>query len=174
MPLYEFYCRPCHTIFTFRSARVAPRAEPGCPACGGRLTREVSAFAPIVKGGAANPEESDAPRNDAAAARMEQALASMGSRVEALADEEGDPREAVRVMRDLAEAGGLRFNRDVCEAMDRIESGEDPERVDETFGEVFETDHPFETEAGNATRAVAAWRKMRGPRRDPTWHDLPQ
>lgn len=170
MPLYEFYCEPCHTIFTFRSPRVDTATVPACPACGATLKREVSAFAPIMRGESA-PEAS--PDGDAAR-RMDEVLARMGERVQALDDEDADPRDAVKVMQEMAEAGGLTFNKEVQEALSRIEAGEDPERIDEEFKEVFDTENPFaESDGESGGRLSELWRRMRGPRRDPKWHDLP-
>ena len=169
MPLYEFYCEPCHTVFTFRSARVDTVTVPLCPRCGKGLKREVSPFAHIVSG--AVKEE---PGGEAAGAEhMGQAAEQLGERLQALDDDGADPREAVRVMRELASAGGLHFNREVREAMARIEAGEDPEKIDEEFKEVFESDNLFaeaESEAGG--RLSDLWRRVRGPRRDPVWRDL--
>ena len=169
MPLYEFYCQPCHTIFTFRSPRVDTVTLPPCPVCGARLRREVSAFAAIVRGAAAPDTAADGD----AAVRMDEVLERMGERIQSLDDEDADPREAVKVMKEMAAAGGLTFNAEVCEALARIEAGEDPEKIDEEFKEVFESDNPFaeaESEAGG--RLSDLWRRMRGPRRDPVWRDL--
>jgi putative FmdB family regulatory protein len=173
MPLYEFYCGPCHTIFTFRSARVDTVTVPPCPKCGQPLKREISPFAHIVKGASKTPDAGDG-LEGGAGDRMEQAAARLGDRLQALDDDNADPREAVRVMRELADAGGLRFNAEVREAMARIEAGEDPEKVDETFSEVFDTDNPFEPDgdASGAAQGRAVLRRLRGPVRDPKWHEL--
>lgn len=176
MPLYEFYCEACHTIFTFRSSRVDTATVPGCPACGRPLKREVSVFAHIVRGASKAPDAAgDATEpGDAMSDRLEQAAGRLGERLQALDDDDADPRDAVRVMRELADAGGLRFNAEVREAMARIEAGEDPERIDEQFSEVFDTDNPFEAgDAPEASVSARAWlRKLRGPARDPNWYDL--
>lgn len=171
MPLYEFYCGPCHTVFTFRSLRVDTATTPECPVCGVTLTREVSPFAHITRGG----REESVPDDSGALDRMDDVLAKMGDRVQALDDDDADPREAVKVMREMAAAGGLGFKREVREALDRIEAGEDPEKVEEEFREVFETDNPFaEPEDGEQSGGAAGgwWRKLRGPRRDPKWYDM--
>ena len=169
MPLYEFYCEPCHTIFTFRSPRVDTVTVPACPVCGALLKREVSAFAHIVRGKSAP----DASADGDAASRMDEVLARMGERVQALDDEDADPREAVKVMKEMAAAGGLAFNKEVQEAMSRIEAGEDPGKIDEEFKEVFDTDNPFaEGEEDGAPRGVSWLRRLRGPARDPKWYDL--
>lgn len=171
MPLYEFYCEPCHTVFTFRSPRVDTSTVPSCPACGARLRREVSAFAHIVKGASAPGAEAGA--DDGAAGRMEQVMAEMGERIRSLDDEDADPREAVKMMREMADAGGLHFRAEVREAMARIEAGEDPEKVDEQFAEVFDSENPFAESDGEPKGNISAlWRRLRGPRRDPVWRDL--
>ncbi len=171
MPLYEFYCEPCHTVFTFRSPRVDTVTLPPCPACGKKLRREVSSFAHIVRGHA----QETATAGEDATDRMDRVLSQMGERMQALEDDEADPREAVKVMRELASAGGLHFNKEVQEAMARIEAGEDPEKIDEEFSEVFDTENPFadgDEEAGKAGAGLL--RRLRGPKRDPKWYDLPE
>jgi hypothetical protein len=58
--------------------------------------------------------------------------------------------------------------------MARIEAGEDPEQIEETFREVFDTENPFESDREAADPAAAEWwRRLRPPRRDPIWRDLP-
>ena len=169
MPLYEFYCEPCHTVFTFRSARVDTVTVPLCPRCGKSLKREVSPFAHIMSGAVKAADAQDLGCAD----RMEQAAAQLGERLQALDDDDSDPREAVRVMRELSEAGGLRYYKEVQEAMARIEAGEDPEKIDEDFREVFDTDNPFADAEDDAEKRGVSWlRRLRGPTRDPKWHDL--
>jgi len=167
MPLYEFYCEPCHTVFTFRAMRVDTQACPLCPVCNARLSREISTFAPIVCGN--TPQAVD----DTAARRMEEVMARMGERIEALDDDGADPREAVKVMREMAAAGGLHFDKNVKEAMARIEAGEDPAKTDEAFAEVFDRENPF-SDAPQGSCAVRRHplRYLRAPRRNPAWHDL--
>jgi putative FmdB family regulatory protein len=172
MPLYEFYCEPCHTIFTFRSPRVDTATLPLCPRCGKKLKREVSSFAHIVRGNVPEGPEAGADGEDAAD-RMDRVLSQMGERMQALEDDEADPREAVRAMKELASAGGLHFNKEVQEALARIEAGEDPEKIDAEFSEVFDTDNPFADGDDDAGTSGVGWlRRLRGPARDPTWHEL--
>ena len=33
MPIYEFYCPDCHTVFSFFSSAVDTAASPACPRC---------------------------------------------------------------------------------------------------------------------------------------------
>src|SRR5512145_1150123 len=58
MPVYEFYCAECHTIFNFLSRRVNTEKRPDCPRCGRpELERQVSSFA-VSKG---RPEAGEDP-----------------------------------------------------------------------------------------------------------------
>jgi len=182
MPLYEFYCEPCHTIFTFRSMRVDTKVRPACPVCNAPLRREISTFAHIISRGVAAATSSDngdgdgdgTPQvDDAAAQRMEEVMARMGDRIQALDDDDADPREAVKVMREMAEAGGFHFDKDVKEAMARIEAGEDPEKIDKEFADVFERENPF-ADAPETRASISAHtlRYLRAPCRDKKWYDL--
>jgi putative FmdB family regulatory protein len=48
MPIYEFYCESCNTIFSFFSRRIDTETVPGCPRCAApELSRQVSMFATI-------------------------------------------------------------------------------------------------------------------------------
>ena len=170
MPLYEFYCEPCHTVFTFRSHHVDTLTLPECPLCGQQLKREVSRFSHCVKGGEAAREEGTGDFD-----RMELMGAKLADRLHALERDEADPRDAVRVMRELASAGGVRFNKEVQEAMNRIEAGEDTEQIDEEFQEVFDLENPFEEQddAETGHQVGDLWRRLHAPKRDPVWHDMP-
>ncbi len=172
MPLYEFYCGPCHTVFTFRSPRVDTVTVPACPRCGQALAREVSCFAPVVRGLAREGAETGS-AEDEVSDRMERVLSQMGERMQALEDEDADPRDAVTVMKELASAEGLHFNKEVREVMARIEAGEDPEKIDEEFSDVFNTENPFADEVDDEGKIGVRWLRHRhAPRRDPTWHEL--
>jgi putative FmdB family regulatory protein len=46
MPIYEFYCNDCNTIFNFFSKTVNTSKKPKCPKCKAKtLSRQMSAFA---------------------------------------------------------------------------------------------------------------------------------
>lgn len=155
-------------IFTFRSMRVRTGDVPACPRCGSDLKREVSAFSHIIRG------KNDAGMNyeDDSCDRMDRVIAEMGDRMQSLEDDDGDPREAVSVLRAMAEAGGVKFKPDVLEAMARLDAGEDPDKIDEMFGEVFETENPFDdVDDEGGAQGMGWWRRLHEPQRDPDWHD---
>ncbi|MCX5901261.1 MAG: zinc ribbon domain-containing protein, partial [Proteobacteria bacterium] len=45
MPMYEYYCKPCHTIFSFLARTANVTSRPACPRCGGDIQKQVSSFA---------------------------------------------------------------------------------------------------------------------------------
>jgi putative FmdB family regulatory protein len=170
MPIYEFYCAPCHTIFSFLSKRVNTTATPPCPRCTRTLQRQVSAFAPL-RGDRGDADDGTPPVDDA---RMEQAMASMGDEIDKLGDD-SDPRDAAALMRRFAQASGMKFNDAVQEALNRMAAGEDPQAVESEFGEALESANPFAEDAdGGAARAEQLKRLLHaaGPRRDPKLYDM--
>ena len=166
MPIYEFYCRDCHTIYNFFSRRINTDAQPACPRCGRTaLERQVSLFA--VSKGRAEPQEGDLP-GDIDESNLEKAMLSLAGEMEGM-DEE-DPRQAARMMRKLFDATGLRLNDSMEEAMRRMESGEDPDKIEEDMGDLLESEDPF------AVRSKASLQDLRRrylpPKVDETLYDL--
>lgn len=45
MPIYEYYCKACNTIFNFYSKTLSVKKEPFCPRCQGPIKKHVSSFA---------------------------------------------------------------------------------------------------------------------------------
>jgi len=135
MPVYEFYCVDCHTVFKFLSRRVNTEKVPACPRCNRpELSRQVSMFA-ISKG---RTEEDAEPMPDIDEYRLEQAMGKMAAEAEHM-DEE-DPRQAARMMRQLYEATGLKMGGGMEEAMRRMEAGEDMEQIEAELGDVLENE----------------------------------
>ena len=173
MPIYEFYCDPCHTIFNFLSKRINTATTPPCPKCAATLNRQVSSFAHLRGGSKDGDGATDDGMPPVDEARMEQAMAAMGSEIENLGDDT-DPRQAATLMRRFAQSSGMKFNDTVEEALNRMASGEDPETVEAEFGEALESANPFASDADGAAKTAQLKRLLRaaGPRRDPKLYDL--
>ena len=175
MPVYEFYCPDCHTIFNFFSRRVDTSTQPDCPRCGRHaLGRRASLFA-ISKGRAESEDgEPDLPPG-MDEEKMMQALASMSSEMEGM-DEE-NPREAARVMKRLFEASGMRMGDGMAEMLKRMEAGEDPDEIEAEMGDVLEEEDPFSAaapgRAGPPPKSLAELRReLLPPARDENWYPL--
>jgi len=136
MPIYEFYCADCHTVFSFFTARPAPDAKPACPRCGRpELPRRPSRFATLRTAGTdAGRSEEDGDLDPLAGVddeRLERAFESMTAEFESLdAAAEPDPRQLSRVLRRFTELTGLEAGPKLRDVLDRLERGEDPEALD--------------------------------------------
>ena len=160
MPIYEFYCAPCHTIFSFFSKTVNTTTTPGCPKCGRALQRQVSLFACI-----------DRSREDAGGedfpideGRLEGAMTRLSSEADKL--NENDPRQAARLMRMFSDMTGVKLGDGMQEALSRLESGEDPDAIEAEIGDILQNEDPF---LPGQTRPRG---KKSTPQRDETLYDL--
>lgn len=167
MPIYEFYCEDCHTIFNFFSPRIDTRTIPGCPRCGRpTLERRLSVFS-VPKG---RNEADDGPEGlaDLDERKMEQAMAALAGEMEGI-DEE-DPRQAARLMRKLYDATGLDLGPGIEEAIGRMEAGEDPDKIEEEMGDLLETEDPLGSRPKQALKDLR--NRLLPPNVDPTLYDL--
>lgn len=178
MPVYEFYCPDCHTIFSFFSRRVDTQTHPACPRCARpNLARQVSLFA-ISKGrpeteGGGEGEDLDLPAG-MDEERLMRALASLDGEMGNLDDE--DPRQAARVMRKLFNSAGLKLGDGMAEAVRRMETGEDPDQIEAELGDVLASEDPFAGAPGRGNGAAEALRHLRRQllpaARDENWYPL--
>lgn len=173
MPIYEFYCGDCHTVFSFLSRTVNTAKRPDCPRCGRlKLERRVSRFA--ISKGQSKPPESDQPMPDLDESKMEQAMEQLAGEAEGM--DEDDPRQMARMMRKLYDGAGLPVNEKMEEAMRRLESGEDPEKIEEEMGDILDEDDPLFGGAGESGGVAGGLRglsrKLRPPNVDETLYDM--
>ena len=162
MPLYEFYCADCHMIFNFLSRRVNTTACPACPRCGRpELSRQVSRFA-VSKG---RPDESPEGLPDLDEEKLERAMMGLAGEMDGM--DENDPRAMAQFMRKLSDATGLKLGSGFEEAMRRLEAGEDPEKIEEEMGDLFDQENPFGTEGIRGLK-----RKLAPPAHDDTLYPL--
>lgn len=114
MPIYEYRCHGCRRRASLLVRSVSTSFEPRCPRCGSHeLSRLVSRVA---------------------------VLKSEESRLESLADpssfgdlDENDPRSVARFMRKMSSEMGEDLGDEFSEVVDRLESGEDPEAIEESM-----------------------------------------
>ncbi len=164
MPIYEFYCEDCHTIFNFLSRTVNTTKRPVCPKCKKKkLQRQVSAFAFTGKA-KENSDLDDLPFDES---KMEQAMNMLAGEAEKM--NEDDPRQAANLMRKLSDMTGMQMGAGMEEALQRMESGEDPEQVEAEMGDILEGEEPFilPDKKGKGVKA-----KRPAPKRDEALYDL--
>lgn len=143
MPIYEFYCGVCNTMYNFFSRSANTEKIPCCPRCKTvKLELQMSVFSTISAGKGEAEEEGMPPIDES---RMEKAMEMFAGEAEKI--DEDDPRQAVSMMRKLSEAAGMNLSSGMEEALSRIERGEDPEKIEEEMGDIFENEDPFSQES---------------------------
>ncbi|HEB68511.1 MAG TPA: zinc ribbon domain-containing protein [Desulfobulbus sp.] len=143
MPIYEFFCADCNTIFNFYSSRINTEARPDCPKCGRKgLDKMMSTFATVGKTG---EDEADDPLAGLDESRMEQAFAGLMREAESINEE--DPRQMARLMRRFSEQTGISLGEQMEEALSRMEAGEDPDQIEQEMGDLLDSDDAFTLEA---------------------------
>ena len=173
MPIYEFYCPDNHRIYSFfaRSLAYSDRT-PRCPdGAKLRMERMISKFA-ITGRAKEKPEmpagaDLDDPRMESMMAEMEREFGGMDS-------ENPDPKMLARMMRKMTALSGEKVSGEVDEMIRRMEAGEDPEKLDEEFGDAMENFDPMGGGADSAEgeKLKARLRALRQPRRDPKLYEM--
>ncbi|MDO9514861.1 MAG: zinc ribbon domain-containing protein [Syntrophales bacterium] len=147
MPIYEFYCARCNTIYNFFSRSVNTEKVPDCPRCKAKkLQRRMSVFS-VVSAQKSETEDTLPPIDEA---KMARAMEMLGREAEKM--NEDDPRQAAAMMRKLSEATGLKLKPELEEALSRLERGEDPEKIEEEMGDLLDGDESFSLEGMNKKR----------------------
>jgi len=120
-------------IFNFFSKSVNTEKKPTCPKCKKvRLGRRMSVFSSPRN----RAEQEDMPFPDLDERQMEKAMDFLAREAEHV-DEE-DPRQAANLMRKLTDMTGIDLGPGMEEALRRMESGEDPEKIEEEMGDILE------------------------------------
>jgi putative FmdB family regulatory protein len=120
MPIYEYRCRDCRrrvSIF-FRSFSDIKK-DPVCPRCGGtHLTRKISRVSVV--------RSEDSRLDDLADPSMLDGL------------DEDDPKSVARWMRKMSTETGEEMPPEFDEVIDRLESGQSPEEIEESMPDLGE------------------------------------
>ena len=164
MPVYEFYCPDCHAIHHFFSRGVDTQTRPACPGCGRlELERQASLFA-IGSRRAEDSDKAEPGLDGLDETKLMTILGAMGKDLDRLDD---DPRQAAQAMRALFATAGLKPGEGMAEALHRLESGEDPDRIEAELGDAMEQENPFASEALRRLR-----RELLPPSREDIWNPL--
>jgi putative FmdB family regulatory protein len=143
MPIYEFYCQDCNTIFNFFSSRINTEKRPDCPKCGRKeLSKQMSTFATIGK---AKEDNGDDPLAGLDESKMEQAFEGLMRDAEGI--NEDDPRQMATLMRKFSNKTGISMGEQMEEALSRMEAGEDPDQIEQEMGDLLDSDDAFTLEA---------------------------
>jgi hypothetical protein len=169
MPIYEFFCPKNRRIYSFfaRSLRYADKV-PRCPDnARWKMEKMVSGFAitgRVKEEGGDAGEEMDDTKMDAAMDAMEREFGSVAD------SENPEPRALAAMMRRMGELTGQKMPAQMNEVIARLEKGEDPEKLEAEYGDVFDA-----LESGDDSGGDDAKLKLRRKKRitrDPTLYEM--
>lgn len=172
MPIYEFYCGPCHTVYSFLSRRMQVPDKATCPKCGcKKLEKKVSRFA-ISKGLVEGSASGDAdPFANLDESKLEELMSEMAPSMQDDSSQE-DPKQMARLMKRMFELSGSEPTGAMLEAMKRMEAGEDPDAIDDDLGAAIdEQTDPF-SPASSTSKRSSLRRILQAPNIDPELYEL--
>lgn len=165
LPIYEFYCKRCNTVFQFYSRTINTNTIPRCPKCKRpKLERILSGFATFSPSDRDETSGMDLP--DVDETKIEKAMSMLDKNMDKI--DENDPRQAARLMRELTNATGLEMGDSMEEALGRLEKGEDPEKIEKDMGDLLDgEDQLFKKSRKSKTKNQSP-----KPSRDETLYEL--
>jgi len=165
MPIYEFYCKKCNTVYKFYSRTIDTSTIPKCPGCKRvKLERIFSSFATLTKKEGVDSPEAGIPDIDET--KLERAMAMLEKEAEGM--DENDPGQAADLMRKLTDAAGISLGEGMEEALSRMEKGEDPDKIEEELGDLLgEDSFTFESKRKKGSKKTTS-----RPRVDETLYEL--
>ncbi|CAK8721965.1 hypothetical protein GMJAKD_11180 [Candidatus Electrothrix aarhusensis] len=98
----------------------------------------MSRFAVIGK---AKEEDRDDPMANLDESKMEQAFEGLMREAEGM--NEDDPRQMAQLMRKFTDKTGVSMGEHMEEALSRMESGEDPDQIEQEMGGLLDSDDAF-------------------------------
>ena len=175
MPIYEYFCPNNRRIYSFfaRSLRYADKV-PRCPDnAKWKMEKMVSGFA--ITGRAKEETADPAGGDDMDDAKMEAAMNAMEREFGSVADSDNpDPRALAAMMRRMGEITGQKMPAEMDEVIARLEKGEDPDKLEEEYGDVFDKMEGMEGEGGEAGEGEgkSKLRRKRRITRDPKLYEM--
>jgi len=171
MPIYEFYCKENNTVYSFLAKSLAYQNKvPRCPANPDfSMEKKVSGFAFVGK--AKDPSE-EGDMDDIDDAKMEQVMAELERDMSGFNEDNPDPKQMAHLMRKMSSLTGEKLPGEMEEMVRRLEAGEDPESLEEEFGDSLDDmgDDWIGDEAGGSLKKLH--RRLRGPKKDPELYDM--
>ncbi|HSG30605.1 MAG TPA: zinc ribbon domain-containing protein [Thermodesulfobacteriota bacterium] len=165
MPIYEFYCKKCNTMYQFFSRTINTETIPKCPSCKKpKLERMMSGFATISESSDESESSNDIPDIDDAT--VQKAMSLIEKNLLNVDVDNPDPRQTTQLMKDLSSMSGLEMGEGMQEALSRLEKGEDPEKIEQEMGNILKDEDQFFKKTSRAKKRSSR------PRKDETLYDL--
>lgn len=171
MPIYEFYSPDNNKLYQFLARSLGFKDKvPQCPDNPTfRMERRVSRFAVIGK---AKEETGDDPFANIDEAKMESFMAEMEGDMAGMDENNPDPRQLGRFMRKMTDLMGDKTPPELREMVKRLEAGEDPEKLEEQFGDMGEGGEEGASDALFSQFVKKVRSAGRQPQRDPKLYEM--
>lgn len=171
MPIYEFFCPENNTTYSFLAKSLSYGDKtPRCPDDARfTLQKKVSSFAFVGK--AKDPADADA-FGDVDDAKMEKVMAELERDMAGMDEENPDPKQMAHLMRKMTALTGEKMPEEMNEMMSRLEAGEDPEALEEEFGDALDGMDDLGSDDSAAGRLRTLRRRLLGSKRDPNLYDM--
>jgi hypothetical protein len=176
MPIYEYYSADTHKIYSFYARKlIGPDVLPKCPeGADKKMERVLSPFAITGKA----KEKTEEPGGQGMLdldPRQEAEMMKLASEMSGMDEENPDPRALGRLMRRMMDITGEKMPEPMLEMLARMEKGEDPENLEEEYGDVLDDNSmgDFGMGKGEGDKSgVGALRRRLSRRRDPTLYEM--
>ena len=176
MPIYEYYSADTHKIYSFFARKlVGTDVVPKCPdGTDKKMERVLSPFAITGKA----KEKTEEPGGEGMPdldPRQEAEMMKLAGEMSGMDEENPDPRALGRLMRRMMDITGEKMPEPMLEMLARMEKGEDPEKLEEEYGDVLDEDSMgnFGMGQGDGEKGgVGTLRRRLPPRRDPTLYEM--
>lgn len=176
MPIYEYYSADTHKIYSFYARKlIGSDVVPKCPdGAEKKIERVLSPFAITGKA----KEKTEEPGGEGMPdldPRQEAEMMKLAGEMSGMDEENPDPRQLGRLMRRMMDITGEKMPEPMLEMLARMEKGEDPEKLEEEYGDVLDDESMGDAGAGKEEAekgGVASLRRRLPPRRDPTLYEM--
>lgn len=170
MPIYEYYCRENNTIYSFLAKSLSyQNVTPRCPENTAYfMEKRISGFAFIGK--AKDPSEDG--MDDVDDAKMEGVMAELERYMAGFDENNPDPKQMAHLMRKMSSLTGEKLPGEMEEMVRRLESGEDPEKLEAELGDSMDDLGEGLEGEENGERIRKLHRRFMGPKKDPQLYDM--
>ena len=132
------------------------------------MGKRISEFAFIGK--AKDPSEGG--DDDVDDAKMERVMAELERDMAGLSEDNPDPKQMAHLMRKMSSLTGAKLPGEMEEMVRRLESGEDPEKLEAEFGDSMDDLGEGVDGEQNGERIKRLHRRLMGPKKDPQLYDM--
>ncbi len=137
MAIYEYYSPYNNRIYSFYAKTISQRDKlPRCPDDPNyKMVKMISSFSVT---GNRNNSDDESMGGDLSDQDLQAAMAEMENEITGIDENNPDPKQLGHLMRKMTEMSGDKMPERMEEIMRRLEAGEDPEKLEDEFGDILE------------------------------------